>query len=89
MDKPPESEYVPVRPSPDEVLAWFAHDLDQPTLETDLAALEADPNWLVLTRRMPAEMEMTLHYWPTGVRVVLHLERAGQDGAVMWRCLAG
>lgn len=73
------------RPPPDEVLAWFEREIDEQSLKTILATLEADPNWAVFTRRVPDEVEIEGHYVPTGVRLFMRLTQVVEDGAAVWR----
>lgn len=61
------------------MLAWFGRTLDQPSIDAYLAILEADPNWSVFTRRWPDQVEIELHYAPTGTRLFLR-PRGGPRG---------
>lgn len=70
-----------MRPSPDEVGAWFAAALTQDALDGDLAVLHDDPNWLV--RIASARPLCTLHlsYDPLGEWLTILLRHEG----TLWR----
>ncbi len=73
-----------MRPSPEEVRAWFVGAVSEETLAGHLRTLRDDPNWRVVSMLGPAVQTLTLLYWPTGERMEIVLRR---DDA-LWRAQA-
>ncbi len=70
-----------MRPSPQEVRAWFVGAVSEEALAGHLRTLRDDPNWRVVAIPGLAVQTLTLLYWPTGERVEIVLRR--DDAA--WR----
>lgn len=75
----------PPRATPRAVLAWFAGDLDGPTLASHLAALEADPAWALLAHVGASQIDLELSFVPGHERLILRLEAHPDPNGLLWR----
>ncbi len=69
------------RPSPHEVLTYFADALSDDALRAAVHVLDRDPNWQVLSTSGPRAWDLTLLYSPEGTAFALHVERATATAA--------